>query len=224
MANKEGDEKQRKTATIFVQLCHVLEARRRFLLKSLQNESESPTLNFLSSKSLESVCSLSTTSPSPPAPIMKETSEVGHLKEQEDKGLITPKRKSKKNKREKSQFLCRYCNRQFTKSYNLLIHERTHTNERPYKCDICGRAFRRQDHLRDHRYIHFKEKPFKCEDCGKGFCQARTLAVHKIIHMEKKDDATDNKPHCSVCDKEFKRNCDLRRHKLTHMTVRKKTK
>lgn len=54
-----------------------------------------------------------------------------------------------------------------------------------------------------------EESPHKCPVCNRSFNQRSNLKTHLLTH-------TDHKPYECSCGKVFRRNCDLRRHALTH--------
>ena len=48
-------------------------------------------------------------------------------------------------------FVCHVCQRRFAKSYNLMIHERSHKENLTFRCDFCGKFFHKQENLKDHQ-------------------------------------------------------------------------
>ena len=104
--------------------------------------------------------------------------------------LLKPYRCSKnveidpKSGKEKITYYCGYdnCNKQFTKTWNLLDHVRMHEGIRPYKCPHCPKSFTQKGNLKKHQIQHTistlkDRKRFKCSVCGKAYTEKYNLEV-----------------------------------------------
>ncbi|WP_404831024.1 C2H2-type zinc finger protein [Endozoicomonas euniceicola] len=107
-------------------------------------------------------------------------------------------------------YKCSVCDRNCTTRHGLILHMRTHTDDKPYRCDVCEKNFSRSSHLTRHMRTHTGEKPYRCDDCEKDFARQSTLTQHMRTH-------TGLKPYsCDVCKKAFNHKGNLSRHTLTH--------
>ncbi|XP_028169194.1 zinc finger protein GLIS2-like [Ostrinia furnacalis] len=104
--------------------------------------------------------------------------------------------------------------RGFNARYKMLVHVRTHTNERPHTCNQCNKSFSRAENLKIHLRSHSGEKPYVCpyEGCGKAYSNSSDRFKHTRTH-------TVDKPYfCKVpgCNKRYTDPSSLRKHVKTY--------
>ncbi|XP_068113810.1 gastrula zinc finger protein XlCGF53.1-like [Hyperolius riggenbachi] len=105
---------------------------------------------------------------------------------------------------------CSTCGKSFVWNSELVMHERSHTGEKPHSCAECGKCFRSTSHLVRHKRTHTGEKPFLCTECGKCYGDKAYFVRHVRFH-------TGEKPYsCTECGKCFGQRAGLVRHKRTH--------
>ncbi|XP_052818932.1 zinc finger protein 341-like isoform X2 [Mya arenaria] len=54
----------------------------------------------------------------------------------------------------KKTHVCQFCNKVFSKNFDLNQHIRSHTGEKPFQCVVCGRAFAQKSNVKKHMSTH----------------------------------------------------------------------
>ncbi|KAI4501291.1 hypothetical protein M0802_003664 [Mischocyttarus mexicanus] len=109
---------------------------------------------------------------------------------------------------------CTRGERGFNARYKMLVHVRTHTNEKPHHCFQCDKSFSRAENLKIHARSHTGERPYVCpvEGCNKAYSNSSDRFKHTRTHAV-------DKPYCCKvpgCPKRYTDPSSLRKHVKTY--------
>ncbi|KAK8770859.1 hypothetical protein V5799_025896 [Amblyomma americanum] len=84
----------------------------------------------------------------PQPAVQTATTTVSRGKRRNQVASETPSQKGLKTQK------CPFCNKAFSKNFDLQQHIRSHTGEKPFQCVICGRGFAQKSNVKKHMQTH----------------------------------------------------------------------
>jgi DNA-directed RNA polymerase subunit RPC12/RpoP len=122
--------------------------------------------------------------------------------------------------KEKLDASCELCNRVFANSIALRNHQRAahkiaiDNDGKEHQCPYCVQKFELKTYLQKHLKLH-DNVLYNCEECGKNFRSNKYLTAHRRLHSE------EPKIQCSICNKVFMFQFNLREHMGIHSNAEK---
>ena len=87
-------------------------------------------------------------------------------------------------------YICKFdnCNKEFTRTWNILDHARMHKGVKPFSCDFCLKQFTQKGNLRKHLKTHLipsinQRKRYKCEYCDSSYTERYNYKVSLIWRL-----------------------------------------
>ncbi|XP_058452997.1 zinc finger protein 564-like [Malaya genurostris] len=79
---------------------------------------------------------------------------------------------------DEGRYTCKYCDKKFATNARLVRHERSHTNEKPFRCKYCEKSFNNETSQNAHERTHTGERGYRCDCCGNCYRTSNALKEH----------------------------------------------